>query len=55
MTSQLQRKVAGILVVSALMTSVASSQDRNAVVQAFNEGAKASQTDAPAAIKAFEK
>ncbi len=54
MTSQLLRKVAAILVVSVLMISVASSQDRNAVVQAFNEGAKASQTDPPAAIKAFE-
>jgi tetratricopeptide (TPR) repeat protein len=54
MTSQLLRKAAGILVISALMITVASSQDRNAVVQAFNEGAKASQTDATAAIKAFE-
>lgn len=54
MTVQLLRKVAGIFVVSALMVSVASSQDRNAVIQAFNDGAKASQTDIPAAIKAFE-
>jgi tetratricopeptide (TPR) repeat protein len=54
MTAQLLRKVAGILVVSALMISAAKSQDRNAVIQAFNEGAKASQTDVPAAIKAFE-
>jgi tetratricopeptide (TPR) repeat protein len=54
MTAQLLRKVAGILVVSSLMVSVASSQDRNAVIQAFNDGAKASTTDVPAAIKAFE-
>lgn len=54
MTVQLLRKVAGIFVVSALMVSVASSQDRNAVIQAFNDGAKASQTDIPAAIRAFE-
>lgn len=54
MTAQLLRKVAGIFVASALMTTVAYSQDRNAVIQAFNEGAKASQTDVPAAIKAFE-
>jgi len=54
MTARLLRKVAGILVISALMVSVARSQDRNAVIQAFNDGAKASQTDIPAAIKAFE-
>lgn len=54
MTVQLLRKVAGIFIVSALMISVANSQDRNAVIQSFNDGAKASQTDVPAAIKAFE-
>jgi len=54
MTAQLLRKVAGIFVVSVLTMSVANSQDRNSVIQAFNEGAKASQTDIPAAIKAFE-
>lgn len=54
MTAQLLRKVAGIFVVSALMVTAANSQDRNAVIQAFNDGAKASQTDIPAAIKAFE-
>jgi tetratricopeptide (TPR) repeat protein len=54
MTAQLLRKVAGILIISVLMGPVANSQDRNAVIQAFNDGAKASQTDVPAAIKAFE-
>jgi tetratricopeptide (TPR) repeat protein len=54
MTAQLLRKVAGIFIVSAFMATAANSQDRNAVIQAFNDGAKASQTDAPAAIKAFE-
>lgn len=54
MTAQLLKKVAGILVVSVSMITVAMAQDRNAVIQAFNEGAKASQTDVPAAIKAFE-
>ena len=54
MTAQLLRKVAGILVVSALMVSVAKSQDLNQVIQAYNEGAKAMQTDPAAAIKSFE-
>jgi hypothetical protein len=54
MTAQLLRKVAGILVVSALMVFVAGAQDLNQVIQAYNEGAKAMQTDPAAAIKAFE-
>lgn len=54
MIAELLKKVAGILVVSVVMVTVAMAQDRNAVIQAFNEGAKATQTDVPAAIKAFE-
>jgi tetratricopeptide (TPR) repeat protein len=54
MISQLLKKVAGTIVVSALMISVAVSQDRNEVIAAYNEGAKLMQTDAPGAIKAFE-
>jgi tetratricopeptide (TPR) repeat protein len=54
MTAQLLRKVAGLLVVSLIMVSVSTAQDRNAVIQAYNDGAKAMQTDVPAAIKAFE-
>jgi len=48
------RKAAAILAVSALIVLPARAQDRNAVVEAFNEGAKASQTDPVAAIKSFE-
>jgi hypothetical protein len=54
MTAQLLRKVAGVLVVSALMVTISKAQDRNAVIEAYNEGAKAAQTDVPASIKAFE-
>jgi len=54
MTAQLLRKVAGILVVSALMVFVAGAQDLNQVIQAYNEGAKTMQTDPAAAIVAFE-
>lgn len=48
------KKTAAILLVSAMIALPAKAQDRNAVVEAFNEGAKASQTDPVAAIKAFE-
>lgn len=54
MTSQLLRKVAGVLVVSGLFLTVTNAQDRNEVIAAYNEGTKVLQTDAPAAIKAFE-
>ncbi len=48
------RKSTGILVVSALVFSGLRAQDRNAVIQVFNEGVKSAQTDVPAAIKSFE-
>jgi tetratricopeptide (TPR) repeat protein len=54
MTSQLLRKVAGTILLSALTVSIGFSQDRNEVIAAYNEGAKLMQTDAPGAIKAFE-
>ncbi len=54
MTLNLLRKVAAILVVSGLMATVTNAQDRNEVIAAYNEGTKVLQTDAPAAIKAFE-
>jgi tetratricopeptide (TPR) repeat protein len=54
MNSKLFRKNA-IMISFMIFISIASmAQDRNAVVQSFNEGAKLSQTDAPGAIKAFE-
>jgi tetratricopeptide (TPR) repeat protein len=54
MNSKLFRKTAVVISLLIIITSVTRGQDRNAVIQAFNEGAKLSQTDAPGAIKAFE-
>ncbi|MFN8239441.1 MAG: tetratricopeptide repeat protein [Bacteroidales bacterium] len=54
MTSRLLRRSTGIILLLLGMVFIAEAQDRNAVIQAYNEGAKAIQTDAPAAIKAFE-
>jgi len=54
MNSRKLRKIAAILTVSAMVAFPAIAQDRNAVIDAYNEGAKASQTDPVAAIKAFE-
>jgi len=48
------RKIAGILVVSALIVTNINGQDRNEVIKYYNEGAKAMQTDPKAAIVAFE-
>ena len=48
------RKCAGILVISAIISSSLHAQDRNDVIKAYNEGAKSMQTDPSAAIKAFE-
>jgi len=44
-----------LLGVSAIFTSGLRAQDRNEVIAVYNEGAKAIQTDVPAAITAFEK
>jgi len=49
------RKIAGIMVVSAILGANLNAQTRNDVISAYNEGAKASQTDAGAAIVAFEQ
>jgi tetratricopeptide (TPR) repeat protein len=54
MSMKLIRRLAIMLMVSALIGTNLHSQDRNDVIKAYNEGAKAMQTDAPAAIKAFE-
>ncbi len=48
------RKIAGILIVSALIGTNLQAQERNDVIKAYNEGAKSMQTDVPAAIKSFE-
>ncbi|MCU0461354.1 MAG: tetratricopeptide repeat protein [Bacteroidales bacterium] len=44
-----------LIIVATLFVTIISAQDRNAVVAAYNEGAKAAQTDAVTAITAFEK
>jgi len=48
------RKIAWILVVSAMIVTNINGQDRNEVIKYYNEGAKAMQTDPKAAIVAFE-
>lgn len=50
----LMKKVAGIMVVSALISGSITGQTRNDVIKVYNEGAKAAQTDPKAAIAAFE-
>jgi len=44
-----------VLAFSAFFASGLNAQDRNEVIAVYNEGAKAIQTDVPAAITAFEK
>jgi len=44
-----------VLLVTVMLAATLGAQTRNDVVAAYNEGAKAAQTDAPAAITAFEK
>ena len=47
--------IACMLAFSAFFASGLNAQDRNEVIAVYNEGAKAIQTDVPAAITAFEK
>lgn len=49
------RKAIGICVVSAIIGTALNAQERNDVIKVYNDGAKAMQTDVPAAIKAFEE
>jgi len=51
---KIMRKIAGILVVSGIIGTTLNGQVLNDVITVYNEGAKASQTDAKAAIAAFE-
>ncbi|MCX6302806.1 MAG: hypothetical protein NTW82_11540 [Bacteroidia bacterium] len=53
MNNKLKRKIAVILAISAVTVTSLQAQDRNAVIAAYNEGAKLMQTDAPGAIKAL--
>jgi tetratricopeptide (TPR) repeat protein len=48
-------KIAAILILSAIVGSKLHAQTRTDVVNVYNEGAKAVQTDVKAAIEAFEK
>ena len=52
-------KILGSIVFIAVIFTISSlslnAQDRNEVIAAYNEGAKAMQTDIPGAIAAFEK
>ena len=48
------KKIATILVVLALLGPAIYAQDRNEVVNAYNEGAKVVKTDINAAIVSFE-
>jgi len=54
MNMKITRKIACIMVVSAIIGTKLNAQERNDVIKFYNEGAKAMQTDIPAAIKAFE-
>ena len=49
------RKIAGIIILSIIAGSNLSGQTRNDVVNVYNEGAKAMQTDVKTSIEAFEK
>lgn len=49
------RKIAVILIVSAIIGTNLRAQERNDVIKVYNEGAKVMQTDIPAAIKSFEE
>jgi len=48
------KKIAGILVVAVMTGNSLFGQTRNDVIKYYNDGAKAAQTDIPAAIAAFE-
>ena len=54
MNMKVMRRIAGILVVSAIIGTNLNAQVRNDVIKVYNEGAKSMQTDIQASIKAFE-
>lgn len=55
MKTKILVSIACIFALSAICSVTLDAQDRNAVIAAYNEGAKTMQTDVPAAIAAFEK
>ena len=54
MNMKVMKKIAGILVVSAIIGTNLNAQVRNDVIRVYNEGAKSMQTDIQVAIEAFE-
>lgn len=52
---KIKKIAAGILLLSAVFGAALNAQDRNEIITVYNEGAKAIQTDVPAAIAAFEQ
>jgi tetratricopeptide (TPR) repeat protein len=54
MNLKAMRKIAGILVASAMISTGLYGQELNDVIKVYNDGAKAMQTDPQAAIAAFE-
>lgn len=54
MKNKVTGMIAGFLALSAVIGTTVNSQTRNDVITFYNEGAKAMQTNVPAAIAAFE-
>jgi tetratricopeptide (TPR) repeat protein len=54
MNLKIMRKIAWILIASAIIGTNLRAQERNDVIKAYTEGAKTIQTDVQAAITAFE-
>jgi len=54
MKNKVTGMIAGFLALSAIIGTTVNSQTRNDVITFYNEGAKAMQTNVPAAIAAFE-
>ena len=55
MNCKMAKNLAGIIIASAISSTALFGQDRNEVINSYNDGAKAMQTDTKAAIAAFEK
>ena len=55
MNMKIMRRITGVFIVSAIIGANLNAQTRNDVVNVYNDGAKAMQTDVKTAIEAFEK
>jgi tetratricopeptide (TPR) repeat protein len=55
MKMKIMRKITGILIVAASICTNLTGQTRSDVINAYNEGAKAMQTEIKTAIESFEK